>query len=194
MTLNRSSAYAESMAVTIEFDPNPEPDVDKYFVWKSDNKTADGTFTKIGEVDHDPDLSVLTFIDPIGEEDDLYRLSAVNTDGVESLTSDAYLPEPMELTRLWDKIRDAGQHGVAGIPIEAQLTNEQAKYKGTIVDRVVRTMTNEDGVWHLDLYPNELLTPPGTKYIIRIGGILRPKKITVPIAPVVSYSSLVTLP
>ena len=181
--------------VVIKFPPNPETDVASYNVYRSDTKLPTGAFTKIGAITHDANSALLTFTDTGGTEEDYYKLAAVNTSAVESLATDAIKPIALsKLTRLYDKILDAAFKPVVGIRVEARLDAIQAKYGEIIVPRAVLALTDSNGYWFMDLFPNSVLTPAGTKYIITIQGISPPKEIVVPSAQVVSYSSLITLP
>lgn len=63
-----------------------------------------------------------------------------------------------------------------------------------VVPKVVETQSDANGIWFMDLFPNAVLEPAGTTYLITVQGISPQKEITVPAALTVSYSSLITLP
>lgn len=183
------------MAITITFPPNPEPDVDFYRVYRGTLEA--GPFTVIGTIPHNGLLAELQFIDPSGTLSHWYKLTTVNTAGTESLATSAFQPiNEAALTRVFDVITDASLNPIAGIQVEARLTVKQAHYQGTIVaPQVVQTISDQNGFWFLDLFPNASLTPANSKYLITIQGLTVSKKITVPdSAATVRYADLVTLP
>lgn len=182
------------MAATIKWKPNPEPDVDSYNVYKSNNQTAIGPYTLVGTVPHNGLVPELTFLDPAGTLNDYYKLATVNLDNVESLATNAFKPfDQSGLTRLYDVIFDAARKPKSGVKVSAKLDVPQAEINGIVVTHLsVETFTDVNGVWFLDLFPNSVLDPAGTEYIITIQGVNPPQRLTLPVATIVQYSALVT--
>jgi hypothetical protein len=182
------------VAVTISFPPNPEPDVDFYNVYKSNTQTQTGPFTLIGTVDHDGMETSLTYLDATGTIADWYKLEAVNLENVPSLATAAFKPiSAANLTRLYDTIYDASQKPAVGLKVEASLSVPQAAFNGIVVPRKVTTLTDQNGIWFLDLYPNSSLSPAGSEYIITIQTVVINQHLVLPVAQTVRYSDLVDL-
>jgi hypothetical protein len=181
------------MAATVSWRPNPELDVASYNVYKSINQTVAGPYNLVGNVAHNPLVSLLSFVDPSGTLNDYYKLTTLNLDSIESLASNAFKPfSQSDMTRLYDTIFDASRRPVTGLQVKATLDVPQASFNDIVVPKEVITYTDANGVWFMDLFPNASLTPSGTQYIITIQNVNPPQTLTLPAAPAVQYSSLVT--
>lgn len=181
------------MPVTITFAANPELNIDHYVIYRSDTGAA-GPYSDIGHVNHVPNMT-LSFVDNTGSGSNYYKLSAVDTGTIESLATGAFLPlSSANLTRLYDIVLDPSQKPVAGLKIEARLTVPQARFQGVVVPATVIAYTDASGFWFMDLYPNSLLEPVGSTYLITIQNSTPGKEVTVPVAVTAEYSTLIVLP
>lgn len=87
-------------------------------------------------------------------------------------------PPQASLCRVYGWIYDINNLPVAGSKIEASIRTIPLRYQNIIISPYYKsTATDEEGYWYLDLYPNSVLNPSDTKYIIFIyspsGTILR---------------------
>ncbi len=104
-------------------------------------------------------------------------------DGEEDTTyyADAFDPgEPPQasLCRVYGWVYDINDRPMEGTKIEANIKTVPLRYQNVVISPYYKsTVTDDDGFWYLDLYPNSVLSPSDTKYIFHIfsssGTILR---------------------
>lgn len=87
-------------------------------------------------------------------------------------------PPQASLCRVYGWIYDINNEPLTGTKIEAGIKRMPLRYQNLIISPYHKsTVTDSDGYWYLDLYPNSNLTPSGTKYIFHIfsptGTVLR---------------------
>jgi hypothetical protein len=103
-----------------------------------------------------------------GNEDTIYY----------ALAFDPGNPPLVNLCRVYGWIYDIRNQPVVGAKIEASIKTIPVRYQNVVISPYYKyTVTDEDGFWYLDLYPNSVLTPSETKYIFNLfspsGTILR---------------------
>jgi hypothetical protein len=111
----------------------------------------------------------------------------VTGDGDTTYYADAFdpgAPPQPDLCRVYGWIYDINNLPVVGAKIEAGIKIIPLRYQNVIISPYYKTTTTDDeGYWHLDLYPNSALNPSNTNYVFFIysasGTILRIKT-TVP--------------
>jgi hypothetical protein len=103
-----------------------------------------------------------------GNEDTIYYADAFNPG----------IPPQVNLCRVYGWIYDLKSQPVSGAKIEASIKTIPLRYQNTVISPYYKsTLTDDDGFWYLDLYPNSILSPSDTKYIFHLfspsGTILR---------------------
>ncbi|MGB8656918.1 MAG: hypothetical protein WCE90_03925 [Candidatus Zixiibacteriota bacterium] len=103
-----------------------------------------------------------------GNEDTTYHADAF----------DPGLPPEASLCRVYGWIHDIKNQPVVGAKIEAGTRTIPLKYQNVIISPYYQsTLTDDNGYWYLDLYPNSILSPSNTKYLFHLfdpsGTILR---------------------
>ncbi len=77
-------------------------------------------------------------------------------------------PQPC-LCRVFGWIYDIENQPVAGAKIEAGINKVPLKYQNVVISPYNKSaLTEDDGYWYLDLYPNSILNPSSTKYIFHL--------------------------
>ena len=183
------------MAVTFKFPPFPEADVDHYNVYVSDGGDPP-VFSKIGEVPQGTD-PVLEFTDAGSPDpdDDFYIASAL-VDQTELLVSPVFKPSDLDRTvRLFGRILNLANQPIPRVEVRVALSVERAARHGNVIDRTVIVVSDDTGLWSVDLFPNADLLPAGTRYWVEFdrsrGG--RAVDIVVPVdADLVYFPSLVS--
>jgi len=78
---------------------------------------------------------------------------------------DAGTPPLPNLCRVYGWIYDIKNEPVVGAKVEASLRKIPLRYQNVIISPYYRSsVTDDDGYWYLDLYPNSFLNPSGTTY------------------------------
>jgi hypothetical protein len=78
-------------------------------------------------------------------------------------------PPQASLCRVYGWVFDINDQPVAGIKIEADIKKLPVRYESLLISPYFKsTITDENGYWYLDLYPNSVLNPAGTKYTLHI--------------------------
>ena len=103
-----------------------------------------------------------------GNEDTIYYADAFDPGN----------PPLVSLCRVYGWIYDIRNQPVVGAKIEASIKTIPVRYQNVVISPYYKyTVTDEDGFWYLDLYPNSILNPSETKYIFNLfspsGTILR---------------------
>jgi len=103
-----------------------------------------------------------------GNEDTIYYADAFDPGN----------PHLVNLCRVYGWIYDIKNQPVVGAKIEASIKRVPVRYQNVVISPYYKyTVTDEDGFWYLDLYPNSILNPSETKYIFKLfspsGTILR---------------------
>jgi hypothetical protein len=91
---------------------------------------------------------------------------------------DPGIPPQANLCRVYGWIYDIKNQPVVGAKIEVSIKTVPLRYLNVIISPYYKsTLTNDDGFWFLDLYPNSALSPSDSKYIFHLltpsGTILR---------------------
>ena len=87
-------------------------------------------------------------------------------------------PPQADLCRVHGWIYDINDQPMVGTKIEAQIKTVPLRYQNLVISPYYKSaVTDDEGYWFLDLYPNFILSPSDTKYIFHIfspsGTILR---------------------
>lgn len=103
-----------------------------------------------------------------GNEDTIYYADAF----------DPGVPPQANLCRVYGWIYDLKNQPISGAKIEASIKTVPLRYQNIVISPYYKsTLTDDDGFWYLDLYPNSILIPTDTKYIFHLfspsGTILR---------------------
>lgn len=106
-----------------------------------------------------------------GDEDTTYYAEAF----------DPGSPPQASLCRVYGWVYDINDQPMVGTKIKASIKTVPLRYQNLVISPYYKSaVTDEDGYWYLDLYPNSVLSPSDTKYIFHIfspsGTILRLKK------------------
>lgn len=93
-------------------------------------------------------------------------------------TFDPGEPPQASLCRVYGWVYDINDQPMVGTKIEASIKTVPLRYQNVLISPYYKsTLTDENGYWYLDLYPNSVLSPSDTKYIFHIfspsGTILR---------------------
>jgi hypothetical protein len=74
-------------------------------------------------------------------------------------------PPLLNLCRVYGWIYDIKNQPVVGAKVEASIRKVPLRYQNVIISPYYRSsVTDDDGYWYLDLYPNSFLNPSGTTY------------------------------
>jgi hypothetical protein len=103
-----------------------------------------------------------------GNEDTSYYADAFNPG----------TPPQVNLCRVFGWIYDLKNQPIVGAKIEASIKTIPLRYQNMVISPYYKsTLTDDDGFWYLDLYPNSVLNPSDIKYIFHLfspsGTILR---------------------
>jgi hypothetical protein len=78
-------------------------------------------------------------------------------------------PPQASLCRVFGWIYDINDQPVVGTKIEADIKTLPLRYENLLISPYYKsTITDDNGYWYLDLYPNAVLNPTGTKYTFHI--------------------------
>jgi hypothetical protein len=103
-----------------------------------------------------------------GDEDTIYYAQAF----------DPGMPPQASLCRVYGWVYDINDQPVVGTKIEAGIKRVPLRYQNVLISPYhTSALTDTQGFWYLDVYPNSALSPVDTKYIFNIfspsGTILR---------------------
>jgi len=113
------------MAIRLEWQPNTEQDIAKYYIYRQVVLT--GIITKIDEVIH----PTHEYTDPNGNSDYLYFISAVDEVGNESgLAGPVRLPPSNDLCQLYDNFKNPEGDPSAGKTIKFKIISLPYDYSG----------------------------------------------------------------
>jgi len=103
-----------------------------------------------------------------GDEDTTYYAEAF----------DPGSPAQASLCRVYGWIYDINHQPMVGTKVEASIKTVPLRYQNVVISPYYKSaVTDDNGFWYLDLYPNSVLSPSDTKYIFHIfspsGTILR---------------------
>ena len=87
-------------------------------------------------------------------------------------------PPQASLCRVYGWVYDINNQPMVGTKIEASIKMIPLRYQNLVISPYYESaVTDDDGFWYLDLYPNSVLSPSDTKYVFHIfspsGTILR---------------------
>ncbi|MCI0531020.1 MAG: hypothetical protein L0Y74_03610 [candidate division Zixibacteria bacterium] len=87
-------------------------------------------------------------------------------------------PPTPELCRVYGYVRDINNLPAVGAKVEASIRTVPLRYQNVIVSPYYKTtVTDNNGYWFMDLFPNQILNPDDTKYKFNIqapnGSVLR---------------------
>jgi hypothetical protein len=87
-------------------------------------------------------------------------------------------PPQANLCRVYGWVYDINDQPMVGSKVEASIKTVPLRYENLVISPYYKTtVTDDEGFWYLDLYPNPSLTPSDTKYVFHIfspsGTILR---------------------
>jgi hypothetical protein len=86
-------------------------------------------------------------------------------------TFDPGTPPQASLCRVYGWVYDINNQPIAGAKIEAGIKTIPLIYQNMLISPYHKTtLTDNEGFWYLDLYPNSSLTPPDTKYVFHLFG------------------------
>jgi hypothetical protein len=93
-------------------------------------------------------------------------------------TFDPGTPPQASLCRVYGWVYDINNQAIAGAKIEAGIKTVPLRYQTLLISPYHKTtLTDNEGFWYLDLYPNSSLTPQDTRYVFHLfsssGTILR---------------------
>jgi hypothetical protein len=91
---------------------------------------------------------------------------------------DPGMPPQASLCRVYGWVYDINDQPVVGTKIEAGIKRVPLRYQNLLISPYHKsTLSDTQGFWYLDLYPNSVLSPDDTKYVFHIfspsGTILR---------------------
>ncbi len=91
---------------------------------------------------------------------------------------DPGFPPQASLCRTHGWVYDINHKPMVGAQVEAEIRTVPVRYQSLVISPYRKsTVTDDDGFWYLDLYPNSVLSPAGSKYLFNIfspsGTILR---------------------
>jgi hypothetical protein len=93
-------------------------------------------------------------------------------------------PPSGDLCLIYGFVKDFGDVLVAGARVEVSIPKNNLRYGTVLISPYMKqTTTDATGYWHMNVYPNSLLTPTGTKYHIKVtkpSGVIMEKDFTVP--------------
>ena len=87
-------------------------------------------------------------------------------------------PPQASLCRVYGWVYDINDQPMVGTKIKASIKTVPLRHQNLVISPYYKSaVTDDDGYWYLDLYPNSVLSPSDTKYIFHIfspsGTILR---------------------
>ncbi len=87
-------------------------------------------------------------------------------------------PPSPALCRVYGYVKDINNLPVVGAKIEALIKTVPVRYQNVLISPYYKTtITDSNGYWFLDLYPNAILNPSNTKYLFTVtvtsGAILK---------------------
>jgi hypothetical protein len=78
-------------------------------------------------------------------------------------------PPLPDLCRVYGWIYDIKNQPVVGVKVEASIKKVPLRYQNVIISPYYQSsVTDDDGYWYLDLYPNSTLNPSGTRYTFNL--------------------------
>ncbi len=78
-------------------------------------------------------------------------------------------PSQPNLCRVHGWIYDIENQPVVGAKIEASIKKVPLRYQNVVISPYYKsTLTDDDGYWYLDLYPNSVLIPSDSKYVLHL--------------------------
>lgn len=87
-----------------------------------------------------------------------------------ALFDPGYPPAP-ELCRVYGWVKDINDLPVSGAKVQAKIDEIPLRYQSVLISPYYKkTTTDSDGYWYLNLFPNSILNPDTTSYIIIIYG------------------------
>lgn len=179
------------MAVNVKWAPLAAVNADHYNIYRS--AAQSGPFVKIGQTPQ-PALPLpvqIQFLDSTGDIAKWYLIEPVDLDGIPGISTGAFrVSTNAALTQVWDLVVDASNKPVAGLRIEARLSHA-AFFNNLIVPQSVSTVTDANGYWQLELYPNSVLAPTDTDYLFLIPGVQPAKRGLVPDGETVVFKDVV---
>jgi hypothetical protein len=96
-----------------------------------------------------------------GDEDTIYYAEGF----------DPGLPPQASLCRVYGWVYDINDQPMAGTKIEAGIRTVPLRYQNIVISPYYKsTLTDNEGLWYLDLYPNANLNPSDTRYVFHVLG------------------------
>lgn len=179
------------MSVSVKWPPLTAPNVDHYNIYRGDAQT--GPFSKIGETDQpaEPLPDQLQYLDTAGNSTKWYIIEPVDLDLIPGIATGPFqVQSNAVLNRVWDRILNASQQPVSGVRVEARLS-KACFFNNLIVPVLVSTVTDLNGFWYLDLYPNSLLDPNDSDYTFLIPNVQPAKRGVVPVGQTILFKDVV---
>lgn len=135
------------MAIRLEWTPNVELDMSKYYIYRQ--VVVTGVIMKIDEVNH----PTHEYVDTDGNSDYLYFVSAVDANGNESAKAGPVrLPLSIGICYVYDTFRTADDLPAVGIKIQVKIVNLPLNYSGYFWSgQIVMLITDALGNWALSL-------------------------------------------
>jgi len=94
-----------------------------------------------------------------GDEDKTYYAQAF----------DPGMPPQASLCRVYGWVHDINDQPVVGTKIEAGIRTVPLRYQNLLISPYHKsTLTDTQGYWYLDIYPNSVLSPADTKYMFHV--------------------------
>lgn len=89
-------------------------------------------------------------------------------------------PAQANLCRVYGWVYDINHQPIVGVKVEAEIRSVPVRYQSLVISPYRKSIvTDDEGFWYLDVYPNSILSPAGTDYTFHIfsssGTILRLK-------------------
>jgi hypothetical protein len=98
----------------------------------------------------------------------------VNGDEDTTYYADAFdpgVPPQADLCRVYGWVYDINSQPMMGAKIEANIKRVPLRYQNVVISPYYKsTVTDDEGYWYLDLYPNSGLSPSDTKYHFHVFG------------------------
>ena len=179
------------MSVSVKWVPLSALNTDHYNIYRSDAQT--GPFVVVGNLPQPsgPLPAQLQFLDPTGDLTKWYVIEPVDTDNIPGISTSAFqATSDAILMRVWDVIQDAARRPIVGLRVEARLS-AAAFFNNLIVPQNVLTVTDANGYWFLDLFPNSVLSPNTTDYTFIIPGVQPAKRGVVPVGLTIAFKDVV---
>lgn len=150
----------------------PTTDIAFVQLFQCNTDADDDAGTLVTEI---PFVALQGYVDyPTPVEGKYYRIKFKDTAGnVSAYPSRAVLfttvPDPVCL--VFDTLVDTQNRPMGNMEVKVVLNSPNATYQGkSIGSNVVTTMTDGEGNWDLQLIPNALIKPAGTKYTFYFPG------------------------